>query len=153
MSKSKKNNMTNYLVCVDESSEFLDALDYACSNAEKSKMGIILFYVIELENFRHWQGVENIMQKEQENKAKSILKKFKNIILKKYNLKIKNIIRTGDKVEKLIEVFDDEKLGINQLILGLSLQESDTNRIISTLTGSSRRKLSLPITIVPGKVE
>ena len=152
MSKSKKNNITNYLVCVDESSEFLDALDYACSNAKKSKMGIILFYVIELENFRHWQGVENIMQKEQENKAKSILKKFKNIILKKYNLKIKNIIRTGDKVEKLIEVFDDEKLGINQLILGLSLQESDTNRIISSLTGSSRRKLSLPITIVPGKV-
>ena len=153
MSKSKKNNITNYLVCVDESSEFLDALDYACSNAEKSKMGIILFYVIELENFRHWQGVENIMQKEQENKAKSILKKFKNIILKKYNLKIKNIIRTGDKVEKLIEVFDDEKLSISQLILGLSLQESDTNRIISSLTGSSRRKLSLPITIVPGKVE
>ena len=152
MSKSKKNNMTNYLVCVDESSEFLDALDYACSNAEKSKMGIILFYVIELENFRHWQGVENIMQKEQENKAKSILKKFKNIILKKYNLKIKNIIRTGDKVEKLIEVFDDEKQGISQLILGLSLQESDTNRIISSLTGSSRRKLSLPITIVPGKI-
>ena len=153
MSKSKKNNITNYLVCVDESSEFLDALDYACSNAEKSKMGIILFYVIELENFRHWQGVENIMQKEQENKAKSILKKFKNIILKKYNLKIKNIIRTGDKVEKLIEVFDDEKQGISQLILGLSLQESDTNRIISSLTGSSRRKLSLPITIVPGKVK
>ena len=153
MSKSKKNNITNYLVCVDESSEFLDALNYACSNAEKSKMGIILFYVIELENFRHWQGVENIMQKEQENKAKSILKKFKNIILKKYNLKIKNIIRTGDKVEKLIEVFDDEKLSISQLILGLSLQESDTNRIISSLTGSSRRKLSLPITIVPGKVE
>jgi len=152
MSKSKKNNITNYLVCVDESSEFLDALDYACSNAEKSKMGIILFYVIELENFRHWQGVENIMQKEQENKAKSILKKFKNIILKKYNLKIKNIIRTGDKVEKLIEVFDDEKLSISQLILGLSLQESDTNRIISSLTGSSRRKLSLPITIVPGKI-
>ena len=153
MSKSKKNNMTNYLVCVDESSEFLDALDYACSNAEKSKMGIILFYVIELENFRHWQGVENIMQKEQENKAKSILKKFKNIILKKYNLKIKNIIRTGDKVEKLIEVFDDEKQGISQLILGLSLQESDTNRIISSLTGSSRRKLSLPITIVPGNIK
>ena len=152
MSKSKKNNITNYLVCVDESSEFLDALDYACSNAEKSKMGIILFYVIELENFRHWQGVENIMQKEQENKAKSILKKFKNKILKKYNLKIKNIIRTGDKVEKLIEVFDDEKLSISQLILGLSLQESDTNRIISSLTGSSRRKLSLPITIVPGKI-
>ena len=153
MSKSKKNNITNYLVCVDESSEFLDALDYACSNAEKSKMGIILFYVIELENFRHWQGVENIMQKEQENKAKSILKKFKNIILKKYNLKIKNIIRTGDKVEKLIEVFDDEKLSISQLILGLSLQESDTNRIISSLTGSSRRKLSLPITIVPGNIK
>lgn len=152
MSQSKKNNMTNYLVCVDESSEFLDALDYACSNAEKNKMGIILFYVIELENFRHWQGVENIMQKEQENKAKSILKKFKNIIQKKYNLKIKNIIRTGDKVEKLIEVFDDEKQGISQLILGLSLQESDTNRIISSLTGSSRRKLSLPITIVPGKI-
>ena len=152
MSKVIKKNIDSYLVCVDESSEYLDALDYACSNAQKNKKGIILFYVIELENFRHWQGVENIMQKEQEDKAKSILKKYRNIIKKKYNLKIKNIIKRGEKVEKLIEVFNDKKLNINKVVLGLSLHESDTNKIIGSLTGGSRRKLSLPITIVPGKV-
>ena len=153
MHKTKKKIAQNYLVCVDESKEFLDALDYACYNAEKNKMGLILFYVIEQENFRHWQGVENMMQKEEESKAKALLKKFKNIINEKYNLKIKNIIERGEKVERLIELFTDKKLKINKLILGLSLKESDTNKIISSLTGSSRRKLSLPITIVPGNIE
>ena len=153
MYKTQRNIIQNYLVCVDESNEFLDALDYACYNAQKNNMGLILFYVIEQENFRHWQGVENLMQKEQERKAKSLLKKFKNIINEKYDLKIKNIIRQGEKVEKLIELFNDKKLKINKLILGLSLKESDTNKIISALTGSYRRKLLLPITIVPGNFE
>ena len=152
MSKILKTKNESYLVCVDESHEFLDALDYACINAEKNNAGLILFYVIEHESFRHWQGVENIMQKEQENKAKALLRKFKKEINKKYKLKIKNIIKRGEKVEKLIEVFNDKKLKISMIILGLSLHEPDTNKIIGSLTGNSRRKLSLPITIVPGKV-
>tara|TARA_E500000178_G_scaffold353277_1_gene418737 strand:- start:303 stop:764 length:462 start_codon:yes stop_codon:yes gene_type:complete len=149
----RKKIKENYLVCVDDSNEFLDALNYACFHAEKNSMGIILLYVIELENFRHWQGVENIMQKEQENKAKSALKKIRKVINNKYKITIKNIIKRGEKVDKIIEVLNDEKIKINILILGLSLLESDTNKIISSLTGSFRRKLSLPITIVPGKIK
>ena len=66
----------NFLVCVDDSEEFLAALRFACVNAKKNKMGIILLYVMESENFRHWKGVETIMRKEQEEKAKEIITKY-----------------------------------------------------------------------------
>ena len=49
------------------------ALDYACKNANKHKISLILLYIIEVANFRHWKGVESIMLEEQKTKAKELL--------------------------------------------------------------------------------
>ena len=62
-------NKEYFLVCVDESKEFYAALDYACKNAYKQKLNLILLYVIEVANFRHWKGVETIMLEEQKTKT------------------------------------------------------------------------------------
>ena len=51
----KKNDVLkkrNLLVCVDDSDEFMEAINFACNNAEKDKMGLILLHVIEEENAR-----------------------------------------------------------------------------------------------------
>ena len=63
------------LVYVDESDEFLEAMKYACELAKIESLGIILLYIIQDENFRHWKGVENIMREEQKSEAKEILNK------------------------------------------------------------------------------
>ena len=39
----------------------------------KTKINLILLYIIEIENFRHWKGVETIMQEEQKTKAKELI--------------------------------------------------------------------------------
>ena len=138
-----------FLVCVDESNEFYAALDYACKNASKQKINLILLYIIEVANFRHWKGVETIMLEEQKSKDKEILQKLTNNINNNYKLKVKTLIKRGDKVESILKLLKNKRYKIKNLILGLALEGNDTNKIINSLTGGYRKKLNLPITIVP----
>ena len=94
-------NNEYFLVCVDESDEFKAALEYACENAQKQKINLILLYIIETANFRHWKGVETIMQEEQKTKAKELLDIHLNAIKNKYKLKIKTLVKRGDRVDNL----------------------------------------------------
>ncbi|MBV69459.1 MAG: hypothetical protein CMJ08_06635 [Pelagibacterales bacterium] len=144
-------NNEYFLVCVDESNEFYAALEYACVNAQKQKINLILLYIIEIANFRHWKGVETIMQEEQKSKAKELLNIHLAEIKKNYNLKIKTMIKRGDRVETILKVLKNKRYKIQNLILGLAMEGNDTNKIINSLTGSFRKKLNLPITIVPDK--
>ena len=144
-------NKEYFLVCVDESNEFYAALEYACVNAQKQKINLILLYIIEIANFRHWKGVETIMQEEQKSKAKELLNIHLAEIKKNYKLKIKTMVKRGDRVETILKVLKNKRYKIKNLILGLALEGNDTNKIINSLTGSFRKKLNLPITIVPDK--
>ena len=144
-------NNEYFLVCVDESNEFYAALEYACVNAQKQKINLILLYIIEIANFRHWKGVETIMQEEQKSKAKELLNIHLAEIKKNYKLKIKTMVKRGDRVETILKVLKNKRYKIKNLILGLALEGNDTNKIINSLTGSVRKKLNLPITIVPDK--
>ena len=144
-------NNEYFLVCVDESNEFYAALEYACVNAQKQKINLILLYIIEIANFRHWKGVETIMQEEQKSKAKELLNIHLAEIKKNYKLKIKTMVKRGDRVETILKVLKNKRYKIQNLILGLALEGNDTNKIINSLTGSFRKKLNLPITIVPDK--
>ncbi len=145
----KEINNEYFLVCVDESNEFQAALEYACINAQKQKINLILLYIIEIANFRHWKGVETIMQEEQKSKAKELLDNHSEEINNNYKLKIKTMIKRGDRVTTILKVLKNKKYKIKNLILGLAMEGNDTNKIINSLTGSFRKKLNLPITIVP----
>lgn len=151
MPKNSANVINNeyFLVCVDESDEFKSALEYACVNAQKQKINLILLYVIEIANFRHWKGVETIMQEEQKTKAKELLDIHLTEIKNKYKLKIKTLVKRGDRVGTILKVLKNKRYKIKNLILGLAMEGNDTNKIINSLTGSFRKKLNLPITIVP----
>ncbi len=149
--KNKPLSNEYYLVCVDESNEFYSALEYACNNAFKENIGIILLFIIEVANFRHWKGVETIMLEEQKTKAKFLLEEHQMKIKKAYKLKVKTLIKRGDKVESILKLLNNKRHKIKNLILGLALEGNDTNKIINSLTGSYRKKLNLPITIVPDK--
>ncbi len=142
----------NLLICVDESYEFSAAMNYACLSAQKNKYGLILLYVIEEENFRHWKAVESIMREEQKTQAKEVLKKHMSYIMENYSLDVKTHIKKGEKLEVILKVINNKKLKIRNLILGLALDKSENNKIISSLTGNLRKKLALPITIVPGNI-
>ena len=153
----KKTNIKNYkeylLVYVDESEEFLEAMKYACELAKTESLGIILLYIIQDENFRHWKGVENIMREEQKSEAKEVLEKYKIFIKDNYKINVKSYIKTGEKLEVLLNTLNGKRPKIKNLVLGLAMDKIENNKVISSLTGILRKKLTLPIIIVPGKIE
>jgi hypothetical protein len=141
------------LVYVDESEEFLEAMNYACELAKTESLGIILLYIIQDENFRHWKGVENIMREEQKNEAKEVLEKYITYIKDNYKLHVKSYIKTGEKLEILIKTLNGKRPKVKNLVLGLAMDKIENNKVISSLTGILRKKLTLPIIIVPGKIK
>ncbi len=141
----------NLLVYVDESSEFIDALKYACELAKTEKLGMILLYVLEEENFRHWKGVENIMKEEQKSEGKEILSKYTSYIKENYKMPIDSFIKKGEKLDIIIKTINNKRYKIKNLVLGLAMDKVENNKVISSLTGPLRKKLKLPIIIVPGK--
>ena len=141
------------LVYVDESDEFLEAMKYACDLAQTDNLGIILLYIIQDENFRHWKGVENIMREEQKNEAKEVLEKYIAYIKENYKLNVKSYVKTGEKLETLIKALNSKRPKVKNLVLGLAMDKIENNKVISSLTGILRKKLTLPIIIVPGKIK
>ena len=146
-------NKEYFLVCVDESDEFKAALEYACENAQKHKINLTLLYIIETANFRHWKGVENIMREEQKNEAKEVLEKYITYIKDNYKLHVKSYIKTGEKLDVLIKTLNGKRPKVKNLVLGLAMDKIENNKVISSLTGILRKKLTLPIIIVPGKIK
>ncbi len=149
---SSKNLKEYLLVYVDESEEFLEAMKYACELAKTESLGIILLYIIQDENFRHWKGVENIMREEQKSEAKEVLEKYKIFIKDNYKINVKSYIKTGEKLEVLLNTLNGKRPKIKNLVLGLAMDKVENNKVISSLTGILRKKLTLPIIIVPGKI-
>ena len=149
---SSKNLKEYLLVYVDESEEFLEAMKYACELAKTESLGIILLYIIQDENFRHWKGVENIMREEQKSEAKEVLEKYKIFIKDNYKINVKSYIKTGEKLEVLLDTLNGKRPKIKNLVLGLAMDKIENNKVISSLTGILRKKLTLPIIIVPGKI-
>ena len=154
LKKTNSKKIKEYLlVYVDESEEFLEAMKYACELAQTDSLGIILLYIIQDENFRHWKGVENIMREEQKNEAKEVLEKYILYIKDNYKLHVKSYIKTGEKLEVLIKTLKGKRTKVKNLVLGLAMDKTENNKVISSLTGILRKKLTLPIIIVPGKVK
>ena len=56
------------------------------------------------------------------------------------------------KKQMTLKIMDNKKLRVKNLVLGLAMDKIENNKIISSLTGVSRKKLTLPIIIVPGKI-
>jgi hypothetical protein len=92
------------------------------------------------------------MREEQKDQAKEILNKYLVYIKENYSLNIKTHIKRGEKLEVILNVINNKKLKIRNLILGLAIDKPENNKIISSLTGNLRKRLPLPITIVPASI-
>ena len=93
------------------------------------------------------------MREEQKSEAKEVLEKYKIFIKDNYKINVKSYIKTGEKLEVLLDTLNGKRPKIKNLVLGLAMDKIENNKVISSLTGILRRKLTLPIIIVPGKIK
>jgi nucleotide-binding universal stress UspA family protein len=139
------------LIIADESKEVEPALFYAACRSEKTKGGIVLLYVIELEN-QFWGGVKQVQIEEETAKAKAVFRLLRLKLGKEglATVPIDEVIVEGKKVEQILKLIEDNT-DIAIMVLGAATDSKGPGPLVTLLSsGTAAGQFPIPITIVPG---
>lgn len=143
-----------FLLIVDDSDEVEAALYFAASRVQHSGGSIVMFYVVEPQEFHHWVGVRDVQVEEETNTAKALFRLFR----RKLNangfedIATEEVIRDGVKADEITAVINDDE-DIAVLVLGAAMDTKGPGPLISSLAaGTTAADFPIPITIVPGNL-
>ena len=143
--------MRKFLVVMDDSPEFVNALRFAAIRASKTGGQVEILGIIAPEEFQHWLGVAEQMKYEAKERIKEHFKIFSEIIEKEEGIIPELVIREGDKVtEVLAQVHEDPEVGI--IVLGAGISSEGPGPLVTQLVARQGGTLPVPVTIVPGSL-
>ena len=143
--------MRKFLVVMDDSPEFVNALRFAAIRASKTGGQVEILGIITPEEFQHWLGVAEQMKYEAKERIKEHFKIFSEIIEKEEGIIPELVIREGDKVtEVLAQVQEDPEVGI--IVLGAGISSEGPGPLVTQLVARQGGTLPVPVTIVPGSL-
>ncbi len=141
-----------YIVVADETEEFSVALRYAARLAQNNRAHLAVLYVADLQDFQHWGGIEDKMQKELREQSEmqiwNVAKKINDL----NGMRPVLYLREGDRKDELIDVIDGDA-SIKMLILAAGTGASGPGPLVSYFTGKGMSRLRAPVLIVPGHLE
>ncbi len=141
--------MRKFLVVMDDSTEFLNALRFAAIRAKKTGGGVEILGIIAPEEFQHWIGVGDVMRQEARERIEEHFKVFSKWMVDNEGITPELVIREGEKAaEVLAQIEDDPEVGV--LVLGAGSTGDGPGPLVSQLVGRQAGELSVPITVVPG---
>ncbi len=141
--------MRKFLVIMDDSPEFLNALRFAAIRAKKTGGGVEILGIIAPEEFQHWIGVGEAMRAEARERIEEHFKVFSKWMIDKEGIEPELVIREGDKAtEVLAQIEEDPEVGI--LVLGAGATGEGPGPLVTQLVARQAADMQVPITIVPG---
>ena len=139
--------MRKFLVVMDDSPEFVNALRFAALRASKTSGQVEILAIIAPEEFQHWIGVAEQMRFEAKERIKEHFRIFSSILEKEEGIIPELVIREGDKVtEVLAQVKDDPEVGI--IVLGAGVSNEGAYTV--TIEGFDAATDKLTLVIVNG---
>ena len=143
--------MRKFLVVMDDSPEFVNALRFAAIRASKTGGQVEILGIIAPEEFQHWIGVAEQMKFEAKERIKENFKKFAEIIKYEEGIIPELVIREGEKVTQVLEqVKEDPEVGI--IVLGAGISTEGPGPLVTQLVARQGGSLPVPVTIVPGSL-
>ena len=143
--------MRKFLVVMDESPEFLNAIHYAASRAAKSGGVVEILGIIGPEEFQHWLGVADAMRAEAKERIEARFKEFSDWMIEKEGIEPELVIREGERANEVIEqIKADKEVGI--LVLGAGTSGEGPGPLVTQLVARQGGDLPVPVTIVPGSM-
>lgn len=140
-----------FLVVLDDTPEMPVALRFAARRAQATGGRVALFACMEPSDFGHWQAVDELFEREQRREVEELLLRYAEQVNALTGQIPALYIRYGSRREELLELLEDEP-EISILVLAASSGGRGPGPLISALTGKLRRKLTVPMTIVPGSL-
>ena len=143
--------MRKFLVVMDNSPEFLNALHFAATRAAKTGGGVEILAIITPEQQTHWLGVAETMRAEARQTIEENFKIFSSWMKEELKLEAELVIREGEKAtEVLNQIQEDPEVGI--LVLGANNSSDGPGPLINQLVSRDGGNLPIPVTIVPGSM-
>ncbi len=140
--------MRKFLVVMDDSPEFLNALRFAAIRAKKTGGGVEILGIIAPEEFQHWIGVGETMKAEARERIEEHFKVFSKWMIDKEGVEPELVIREGEKSTAVLEQIEaDPDVGV--LVLG-ACKGSGPGPLVTQLVAKSGGDMPVPITVVPG---
>lgn len=141
--------MRKFLVVMDDSPEFLNALRFAAIRAKKTGGGVTILGVVAPEEFQHWIGVGEAMRAEARERIEEHFKVFSKWMIDKEGLEPELAIREGEKAtEVMAAIAEDPEVGV--LVLGAGATGEGPGPLVTQLVARQTDSMSVPITVVPG---
>jgi len=140
-----------FLLVVDESEEFSNAMRFAWRRALKTGGRVALLYTIERAEFQHWVGVGKLMEEERRQEAEELLNVVATTVQAKTDKVPMIFLREGNLSEEVLKLVDEEQ-SISVLVLGASVSDDGPGTLVSLISGKMAGKLRVPVTIVPGNL-
>jgi nucleotide-binding universal stress UspA family protein len=141
-----------FLVVVDDTPECRLALRYAARRALKTRGAVTLLYVISPQDFQHFLGVEQIMRQEARQEAEHVLHVLAEEINAIAGLMPELVIREGDRKDQVLALIEEDP-SIRILVLGAGTGKDGPGPLVTALAGQMAGSLSIPITVVPGRLD
>jgi nucleotide-binding universal stress UspA family protein len=141
--------LRKFLVVVDQTPECMNAMRFAARRASKTKGGVTLLYVIAPEEFQHWLGVAEVMQREKRDEAEARLSALAEELRALSGVMPEFAIREGEVVEQVLAHIDEDP-EIRILVLGADPAGEGPVPLVSSLVGKRAGRMPVPVTVVPG---
>jgi nucleotide-binding universal stress UspA family protein len=136
-----------FLAIIDDTPECERAVTYAATRATSTGGSVVLLYVIEPGDFKHWLGVEQIMREEALQTAHAALDGHAARVRTSLGIEPELVIREGkptEEIHALIEV--DQDIAI--LVLAAGASKEGPGPLVASIAGKNAA-FPIPVTVVP----
>lgn len=154
MSKRDKSKLRKgvFLVVVDESDEFMIAVDYASQFANAEEGYVALLNVVERRPVENWANIEDKIRKDMRNRAEQMIWDAAGRVIENTGEIPMVCIEEGDRADIILRTIEEHK-NIVALVLASDPQSSNPGPLVTYFSGKGISKLSVPLMIVPGHLE
>jgi len=147
-----KNQGNVFLVVVDQTQEFLKAIDYASIFSGAKHRYIALLNVIEPVHVENWQGIEKKVKKDMRDQAERMVWDAAGRVYKNTATTPMVCIEEGRSIDVILKVIEENK-NISALVLAAASSSSSPGPLVSYFSGKGLSRLSVPLMIVPDHLE
>lgn len=137
-----------FLVIADESDGFEVALRYAAKLAKSRHSHLGILFVMDVDDFQHWSGVENKMRAELRDHAEKFLKKAAQNVYDYKSLYPILYVREGEKMKEVTNLLEEERM-IRSVVVAAGSDKSAQSELLSEFIDKGLSNLRVPLTIIP----
>ncbi len=142
--------MRKFMVVMDGTPEFLNALYFAAMRAQNTGGGVVILGITGPE-FQAWLGVHEALRENEEEHMRAHFEVFRKWMEGKVHIEPELVIRQGNRSEQILEAIKaDPEIGV--LVIGAGTDRRGPGPIVKDLVSKRGGEMPVPITIVPGKL-